>query len=127
MELPVSSPIGNYSSPSKSPVVVKAGYLIRTADLIIKQLRLTGDVNTTGEIEVISAPATTLKAISFNGEVLHTSKTFNGKLQGTVRYNPPKLDIPELSNLKWKFIDSIPGIQASYDDSAWTHGIGSAI
>ncbi|KAJ5969663.1 hypothetical protein N7501_005911 [Penicillium viridicatum] len=126
MELPVSSPIGNYSSPSKSLVVVKAGYLIRTADLINKQLRLTGDVNATTEIEVISTPATTLKGITFNGEVLHTSKTPNGNLQGTVRYNPPKLDIPDLSNLKWKFIDSLPEIQASYDDSAWTPCIQSS-
>lgn len=120
MELPVESPIGNYSSPSKNLVVVKAGYLIRTADLINTQLRLTGDVNATTEIEVISTPATTLKGITFNGEVLHTSKTSNGNLQGTVRYNPPKLDIPDLSNLEWKFIDSLPEIQASYDDSAWT-------
>ncbi|KAJ5706029.1 hypothetical protein N7536_001718 [Penicillium majusculum] len=120
MELPVSSPIGNYSSPSKSLVVVKAGYLIRTADLINMQLRLTGDVNATTEIEVISTPATTLKGITFNGEILHTSKTSNGNLQGTVRYDPPKLDIPDLCNLKWKFIDSLPEIQASYDDSAWT-------
>ncbi|KAJ5528830.1 hypothetical protein N7527_002223 [Penicillium freii] len=120
MELPVSSPIGNYSSPSKSLVIVKAGYLIRTADLINNQLRLTGDVNATTVIEVISTPATTLKGTIFNGEVLHTSKTPNGNLQGTVRYNPPKLDIPDLSNLKWKFIDSLPEIQASYDDSAWT-------
>jgi Beta-galactosidase, domain 2./Glycosyl hydrolases family 35. len=120
MELPISSPIGNYSSPSKSLVVVKAGYLIRTADLINKQLRLTGDVNATTEIEVISTPLTTLKGITFNGEVLHISKTPNGNLWGTVRYNPPKLDIPDLSNLKWKFIDSLPEIQASYDDSAWT-------
>ncbi|KAJ5413180.1 hypothetical protein N7465_005485 [Penicillium sp. CMV-2018d] len=126
MELPVSSPIGNYSSPSKSLVVVKAGYLIRTADLINKQLRLTGDVNATTEIEVISTPATTLKGITFNGEVLHTSKTPNGNLQGTVKYNPPKLDIPDLSNLKWKFIDSLPEIQASYDDSAWTPCIRSS-
>lgn len=126
MELPVSSPIGNYSSPSKSLVVVKAGYLIRTADLINKQLRLTGDVNATTEIEVISTPVTTLKGITFNGEVLHTSETPNGNIQGTVRYNPPKLDIPDLFNLKWKYIDSLPEIQASYDDSAWTPCIQSS-
>lgn len=31
MELPASDPIGNYSSPSKDVVILKAGYLIRTA------------------------------------------------------------------------------------------------
>ncbi|KAJ5491994.1 Glycoside hydrolase family 35 [Penicillium expansum] len=120
MELPESSPIGNYSSPSKSLVVVKAGYLVRTADLINKQLRLTGDVNATTEIEIISSPATKLKGITFNGEVLQTSQTSNGNLWGTVRYDPPKLDIPDLSNLEWKSIDSLPEIKTSYDDSAWT-------
>lgn len=70
LELPVSGPIGNYTSPSKSLVVVEAGYLIRTADLINKQLRLTGDVNATTIIEVIPSSATKLKGITFNGEVL---------------------------------------------------------
>ncbi|OQE85775.1 hypothetical protein PENNAL_c0023G02887 [Penicillium nalgiovense] len=103
-----------------SLVVIKAGYLIRTAHLINNSLRLTGDVNATREIEVICSPAASLKGIAFNGEVLQTSKTSNGNLQGIVRYNPPKLDISDLSNLEWKFIDSLPETQASYDDSAWT-------
>ncbi|KAJ5177637.1 uncharacterized protein N7500_000336 [Penicillium coprophilum] len=120
MELPASGPIGNYSSPSKSLVVVKAGYLIRTANLINNQLQLTGDVNATTEIEVISSPAKTLEGITFNGEVLHTSEVSNRNLLGTVTYDPPKLDVPDLSNLEWKFLDSLPEIQASYNDSAWT-------
>ncbi|KAG0157680.1 hypothetical protein PDIDSM_4865 [Penicillium digitatum] len=120
MELPASSPIGNYSSPSKSLVVVKAGYLIRTAELTNKQLRLTGDVNATTQIEIISSPAVGLNGIAFNGEVLQTSKMSNGNLWGTVKYDPPKFKIPDLSNLEWKFVDSLPEIHASYDDSAWT-------
>ncbi|CAG8285149.1 unnamed protein product [Penicillium nalgiovense] len=105
---------------------MKAGYLIRTAHLINNSLRLTGDVNATRGIEVISSPATSLKGIAFNEEVLQTSRTSNGNLQGIVRYNPPKLDTSDLSNLKWKFIDSLPETQASYDDSAWTPCIQSS-
>jgi beta-galactosidase len=119
-EWPVLGPIGNYSSPSKDVVFVKAGYLIRTMDLINNQLLLTGDVNATTEIEVISTPATRLKGITLNGEVLQTSTTSNGNVWGAVRYNPPKLDIPDLSNLEWKFIDSLTESQVSYDDSVWT-------
>ncbi|KAJ6184831.1 hypothetical protein N7519_006132 [Penicillium mononematosum] len=117
-ELPVLGPIGNYSSASKDVVIVKAGYLIRTADLINNQLRLTGECHdgNRGYLH-FSYEA---EGINFNGEVLHTSTASNGNLRGTVRYNPPKLDIPDLSNLERKFIDSLPGIQASYDDSAWT-------
>jgi beta-galactosidase len=120
MELPAASPIGNYSSPSKDVVILKAGYLIRTANLIGTRLRLTGDVNATTEIEIISSPAKHLQSISFNGEELKTSKSANGKISGTVRYNPPKFDIPDLSNLEWKFLDSLPEVMTSYDDSAWT-------
>ncbi|KAJ5049228.1 hypothetical protein NUH16_007745 [Penicillium rubens] len=116
-ELPVLGPIGNYSSPSKD-VIVEAGYLIRTADLINNQLRLTGDVDGTTEIEVISTPATRLKVIALDREVVQISTTSNVNLRGTVRYNAPKLDVPDLSNLEWKFIDPLPEIQASYDDSS---------
>lgn len=120
LELPASSPIGNYPSPSKGLVVVKAGYLIRTAELIDSQIRLTGDVNMTTEIEIISSPAEHLEDITFNGEVLLTSKAPHGKIMGTVRYDPPELNIPVLSDLEWKFLDSLPEIQALYDDSSWT-------
>ncbi|KAF3027861.1 hypothetical protein E8E15_010235 [Penicillium rubens] len=115
-ELPVLGPIGNYSSPSKD-VIVEAGYLIRTADLINNQLRLTGDVDGTTEIEVISTPATRLKVIALDREVVQTSTTSNVNLRGTVRYNAPKLDVPDLSNLEWKFIDPLPEIQASQLDT----------
>jgi hypothetical protein len=120
MELPASGAIGNYSSPSKSVVILKAGYLIRTADLIETRLHLTGDVNATTEIEIISSPVKHLQDITFNGEALKTSKLTNRKISGTVRYDPPKFDIPDLSNLDWKFLDSLPEIMTSYDDSAWT-------
>jgi hypothetical protein len=120
LELPALGPIGNYSFPGKDLVVIKAGYLIRTADIRNAELRLTGDVNQTTKIELISSPSGNLKEISFNGERLRNSKSTNGKISGTVRYDPPQLDIPDLANLQWKFLDSLPEIQSSYDDSDWT-------
>jgi hypothetical protein len=119
-ELPASGLTGNYSSPGKDLVVVKAGYLIRTADLRNAELRLTGDVSETTTIEIISSPSANLKDVSFNGQKLRTSKSANGKISGAVIYDPPHLDIPDLANLQWKFIDSLPEIHALYDDSAWT-------
>jgi beta-galactosidase len=32
----------------------------------------------------------------------------------------PSVNIPSLGDLKWKYFDSLPEIQADYDDSAWT-------
>ncbi|KAJ5682182.1 hypothetical protein N7462_005347, partial [Penicillium macrosclerotiorum] len=119
LELPAPQPVGNFSSPSKDTVIVKAGYLIRHAQIFEDQLRLTGDINATTEIEVISTPYGNLQSISFNGRLLETTTKPTGKLSATVGYQAPRLEIPQLSNLEWRYIDSLPEIQLSYDDSVW--------
>jgi beta-galactosidase len=119
LELPASHPIGNFSSPSKEMVIVKAGYLVRSAKLVNKQLWLSGDVNTTTKIEVISTPVGQLEGLVFNGQQKNTSCTTTGKLSAIIEYQPPMLDIPDLTNLRWKYIDTLPEIKSSYDDSAW--------
>lgn len=120
IELPAQEPIGNYSSPFKDMVVVKGGHLIRSIRLDNQALQLTGDINATTDIEVISAPVRDLKTIVFNGENLETSRTKSGRLTANIKYDPPTLKIPSLSKLEWKFLDSLPEIKPSYDDSAWT-------
>ena len=119
LELPAQAPIGNFSSPSKDIVIVKAGYLMRTAQLCGQNLCLTGDINATTEIELISSPVKTIKKIIFNGEKLHTSATNANHLSATVKYQPPALHIPALADLEWKYLDTLPEISGSYDDSAW--------
>lgn len=42
MELPAKAPIFNYTSPLKSSVIVKGGYLMRTANIDGRPLRLSG-------------------------------------------------------------------------------------
>lgn len=119
LELPASYPIGNFSSPSKELVVVKGGYLIRGAKLTDKQLWLSGDVNATTEVEIISAPVGQLKGLVFNGQQLQTLRAKTGKLSAVIEYQPPTLDIPDLTHLRWKYLDSLPEVKSSYDDSAW--------
>jgi Beta-galactosidase second all-beta domain/Beta-galactosidase, domain 3 len=80
---------------------------------------LTGDVNATTEIEVISTP-TEVTEIFFNGEHLKTTKSSSGNLVATVDFTPPTIATPDFSSLSWKYIDSLPEIQSSYDDSLWT-------
>ncbi|KAJ5082234.1 hypothetical protein N7532_011277 [Penicillium argentinense] len=120
MELEAAAPIGNYTSPSKDVAVIKGGYLIRSVQITHNEIRLVGDVNTTTEIEVVSTPTKNLNKIVFNGESLQTSRSKLGKLTATVAYKYPALKIPDLVNLEWKFINSLPEIDPSYDDSAWT-------
>lgn len=110
MELEGPSPVGNFMSPSKELVIVKAGYLIRTAAIDGEELRLTGDVNATTEVEVISAPSQNIERIVFNGERLDTVKSQHGKLSATIHYEPPALSLPDLPRLEWKYLDSLPEI-----------------
>lgn len=43
----------------------------------------------------------------------------NGILSGTVEYIPPTFHLPKLSTLTWKYIDSLPELSPTYDDTPW--------
>ena len=119
--LPNISPVDNYTSPSATEVIVKAGYLIRSATVSGNTLALTGDLNATVPIEVIGAPQA-VNQVTFNGEPIAVDSTATtGALTGTLTFQAPDLSIPDLSTLDWKYLDSLPEIQSNYDDSAWTN------
>ncbi|KAL2358260.1 putative beta-galactosidase [Cryomyces antarcticus] len=100
-------------------VIVKAGYLLRTAHASGQNLALTGDLNATASIEVIGAP-NSLSQMSFNGKSLKCNHGRWGSLSTSATYQAPKYSVPDLNTLKWKVIDSLPEVQSTYDDSAWT-------
>lgn len=102
-----------------SSVIVKAGYLVRTAYLHHRSLHLDADFNATTAVEVIGAPSHA-KSLVINGKKAHVKVDKNGIWSTSVGYSAPKLDLPSLKNLKWESIDTLPEIQNSYDDSAWT-------
>ncbi|KAL4787125.1 beta-galactosidase [Aspergillus varians] len=120
LDLPAPEPLGLYASPNRADksVIVKAGYLLRNASISGETLRLSGDINCTTEIELISAP-TKITSLEFNGQKVKTSAR-SGRLLGTVKYNAPDLGLPDLGSLEWRYIDSLPELEDSYDDSAWT-------
>ncbi|OBT46573.1 hypothetical protein VE00_01868 [Pseudogymnoascus sp. WSF 3629] len=102
-----------------SAVIVKAGYLLRTAATKGNTLQLTGDFNATTPFEVIGAPKSA-KKLTINGQpvTIETSKS-TGSWQGLVKYQRPFINIPDLERLQWKSTDALPEIQTNYDDSAW--------
>lgn len=102
-----------------SSIIVKAGYLVRTAYLQGSDLHLTADFNATTSIEVIGAPSKA-KNLVINGNKASVKVDKNGIWSTSVKYTAPKLDIPSLKDLKWKSLDTLPEIQNSYDDSLWT-------
>lgn len=82
-------------------------------------LQIDGDLNSTVPFKVIGAPANT-KSVEFSGVKLDYSvDPVTGDLSSTLKYTAPKLNLPDLSKLDWKYLDNLPEIQPSYDDSPW--------
>ena len=107
--------VGNTTS-----VIVQAGYLVRSVYIEGTALHIDGDLNATVPIKVIGAPSST-KDLHFNSVKLDfTTDPVTGEWSSTLTYTPPTLNIPDLSTLDWKYVDDLPEIQSSYDDSAWT-------
>jgi beta-galactosidase len=120
LDLPIPGTLGLYSSPSRADksVIVKGGYLLRNASISGETLRLNGDINSTTEIEVISAP-TRITGLEFNGRAIKTSLR-SYRTVGIVDYDPPSLNLPDLESLEWRYIDSLPELDAFFDDRDWT-------
>jgi hypothetical protein len=82
-------------------------------------LCINGDLNATVPFKIIGAPANT-KSLQFNGIKLdYKVDAVTGDLSSTLKYSSPKINLPDLSKLSWKYLDDLPEIQPSYDDSAW--------
>ncbi|KUJ19279.1 putative beta-galactosidase E [Mollisia scopiformis] len=122
LELPASEPIGNFTSMSKSNVIVKAGYLLRTAIIDNNTLHLTGDINCTTTLELIATPSDSLTSVTFNGSPLETTKSSTNNLLATISFSPPEIQLPDLSSPyhEWKYHDSLPELSPTYNDTIWT-------
>ena len=119
LQLELPPPISNYTSQTKETVIAKAGYLLRTATRSGKSLHLTGDLNSTSTLEIL-AGAQDVKEVHFNGKRLHLTRSSHGRLTATLEYLGPSMRVPDLTKLRWKYIDSLPEIKPEYDDSEWT-------
>jgi len=106
-------------STTEDMIVVKAGYLLRHATLSHRSLYLTGDVNTTTQVEVIAAPQH-YDSVYFNNKEI-SGRFENGRWEGTVEYVAPNLTLHNFNTSDWRFIDSLPEIHPGYDDSRWTN------
>ena len=107
---------------SNNAVIVKSGYLLRNVSIDGQTLRLVGDINSTTPIEVIGSPAG-VSMMTFNGEYIKSTQGNQGVLLGEVIFDPPNMALPNLVELDWKFIDSLPEIQPIYNDTLWRSAI----
>ncbi|KAI3336951.1 glycoside hydrolase family 35 protein [Xylariaceae sp. AK1471] len=99
-------------------VIVNGPYLIRSASLSEGELQIQADFNKSTTVEIIGAPSGVSKFV-VNGQDTPLQKS-NTSMVATITLTDPSANIPSLADLKWKYIDSLPEIQANYDDSAWT-------
>ncbi|EEY23389.1 beta-galactosidase [Verticillium alfalfae VaMs.102] len=113
-------PTGSGGDYGTSDVILKAGYLVRTANVDASTLALVGDVNGTTPIEIVGGAPADLKTLTWNGRELSFEQSSHGVITAMVDFSPPEIKLPCFSQLKWKTIDSLPEIQSSYDDSLWT-------
>ncbi|KAI1390475.1 glycoside hydrolase family 35 protein [Hypoxylon trugodes] len=124
LDLPAPDPIGLYPAPVRndsvdSSVIVKGGYLMRNASILDDSLYLVGDINTTTTIEVIASPITP-KRILFNGEEIQITQLNHSRITGIIDYVPPTIELPDLTKLEWRYIDSLPELGPGFDDYGWS-------
>ncbi|KAI9042941.1 glycoside hydrolase family 35 protein [Aspergillus affinis] len=119
-QLPAEGTSPGYSTQTNaaSSIIVNAGYLVRTAYLKGSDLHLTADFNATTPVEVIGAPSKA-KNLVINGKKASHKVDKNGIWSSEVKYTAPKIELPDLKKLNWKYLDTLPEIKSSYDDSDW--------
>ncbi|KAF9039430.1 glycoside hydrolase family 35 protein [Hymenopellis radicata] len=97
-------------------ILVGGPYLVRTADLQGSTLAITGDINSTTTFTVIAPDS--VKSILWNEETVKTKASVSqrGGFTAQLAFDGG-ITVPKLAG--WKYRDSLPEIQANYDDSAW--------
>ncbi|KAF2761706.1 family 35 glycosyl hydrolase [Pseudovirgaria hyperparasitica] len=107
------------ASYGQGSLIVKAGYLIRSAVTDGTTLSLIGDLNVTTPIEIIGGAPQGLTDLQFNGESLDFKQDDAGVVTATAEFKKPTISIPDLGAVEWKYIDSLPEIKADYSDETW--------
>ncbi|KAG7096629.1 hypothetical protein E1B28_004046 [Marasmius oreades] len=105
----------------REPIIIKGGYLLRSATTSEGRLAIIGDLNATTSLEIIAPQALTKTGVTFNGKpVSELKKTNYGSLVGRVSAVLPDVKLPDLKSLTWKTADSLPEIKKDYFDDLWT-------
>ncbi|WP_163513595.1 beta-galactosidase [Fodinicola acaciae] len=96
------------------PVLTRGPYLVRSADVRGRLLRLRGDTSAPTDVQVF-APAN-VSAVSWNDRPTGATRQADGSL--TFRTGgPPAVTLPRLDN--WKFAYESTERQPDFDDSGW--------
>ncbi|KAF7789941.1 hypothetical protein EIP86_000889 [Pleurotus ostreatoroseus] len=122
---PVLPSYGDFSSywqfGSNNTVLVGGPYLVRNATVSRSgNLALRGDLNDSTSLTLVIPDD--VHSVSWNGDPVHIVRVegvpgmFTGNLH--LKVDPKTIKIPALTN--WKYKDSLPEVQPTFDDSIWT-------
>ncbi|OLN85748.1 putative beta-galactosidase A 2 [Colletotrichum chlorophyti] len=119
-DLPGKGSQPSYGTSTMNPdaLIINGGYLIRSISIQDDTLKMKADFNRTTELEIIGLEDHVLK-LEMNGrQINHTLNNLSNWIA-----QPPltatKLDIPDLRTLSWAYVDSLPELRPTYDDSVW--------
>lgn len=101
-----------------SSIIVNGPYLVRNATVINDTLSIHADFNKPTTVEIIGTPRDCTR-IRINGVETTFQTNIELSILIDVPYEVPKLDLPDLKDLDWSSIDSLPELSSNYDDSKW--------
>ncbi|KAJ4000709.1 glycoside hydrolase family 35 protein [Lentinula boryana] len=119
-----SDPFANYWSIGTNETVLVGGpYLVRSAMVSGTELALRGDLNATNGLQGTSltliAPSS-VQSLTWNGERVSLETNSRSKIRtGKISSTQVFIQVPDLEEIEWKFNNSLPEIQADFDDSDW--------
>lgn len=117
--MPGQSPYDNYTTSNASSIIARGGYLLRTVSIVSNSLSISGDLDETTAIEIIGGAPENCSSLLFNGQELAIATNAYGVITGRIVYDAPAVSLPNLTDLEWKQVNSLPEIGSDYDDSAW--------
>ncbi|EPQ55007.1 hypothetical protein GLOTRDRAFT_111095 [Gloeophyllum trabeum ATCC 11539] len=105
------------AAPDAPSVLLYGPYLVRNASITGNTLELFGDINATITLGVI-APSS-VKSVSWNGKQVEVKgASVPGVFEATLEF-AEEVTLPSLRDAEWYCADSLPEVQAGFDDSAW--------
>jgi hypothetical protein len=113
----------------QSPLVIRGGYLVRSASLTDGVLSIRADFNrstavdlvrnvNTVTVEIMAVPKSATSLVINNTPLEHET-TNDGNWLARVDFPVPTVSIPNLATLPWKHLDSLPELQPGYSDATW--------
>ncbi|PIL34787.1 hypothetical protein GSI_02574 [Ganoderma sinense ZZ0214-1] len=98
-------------------VLVGGPYLVRNATISEGTLALRGDLNASVPLTIIAPPS--VKEVTWNGERVDV-RAEGALLTGWLAQSTSVGEVKAPALTGWKFADSLPEIQAGFDDASWT-------